>query len=207
VRYALARKLAAGLRHRVMGDLQTIEFTAELCSRMVHSNRGADEIRGQLDKISAHTGAAAASCRSMVEWLRPDDAARAAFGDLVDHCLRIAGDDWSLRGIAATVQASDECRNAIVSRSVVCELVVAGVLTLVDLRPGGLRLELAAKLVGGDLVLEVRSEAGEDNGLPALAPTYRRLDWEDVIVLARYHGVPCSCHREDNSISLRFLSQ
>ena len=206
VRYALLRKLAAGLRHRVMGDLQTIEFTAELCSRMVQSNRAAYDIRGQLDKISAHTGVAAASCHSMVEWLRPDDAAHAAFGELVEHCLRIAGDDWSMRGIAATIHASDECRNAIVSRPVVCELVVAGVLTLVDLRPGGLRRELDAKLVGGDVALDIRSAAAEDNGLPPLAPTYRRLDWDDVIVLARSHGVPCSCDRKHSSIALSFAS-
>lgn len=205
VRYVLIRKLAAGLRHRLMGDLQTIEFTAELCSRMVHSNRGTDEIRGQLQKISGHTEVAAASGRSMVEWLRPDHAAREPFGEVVDHCLLIAGDDWPLRGIVATVLASDECRNAIVSRAVVSELVVAGVLALVDLRPAGVRLELCAELVGRDVVLDIRSEAGEDNGLPTLAPTYRPLDWEDLAVLARSHGVPCTCQRE-HVISLRFPS-
>ena len=207
MRYTLIRKLAAGLRHRVMGDLQTIEFTAELCSRMAHSNRGTDEIRGQLDKIPGFTAVAAASCRSMVEWLRPDHSARDPFGEVVDHCLLIAGDDWPLRGVAATVQASDECRNAVVSRAVVCELVVASVLTLVDLRPAGARLELGAELVGGYVVLDIRSGAGEDNGLPPLAPTYRQLDWEDVTLLADSHGVPCSCQRELQSISLRFASE
>lgn len=204
MRYVLLRKLAGGLRHRVMGDLQTIEFAAELCSRMVHSNRNADEIRGQLERISTHTGEAAASCRSLVEWLRPDNAARAAFGDLLEHCLRIAGDDWSLRGITSTVEASDECRNAIVSRHVACELMVAGVLTLVDMRPHGARLELCAKLVDHEVVLVIRSEVGEDYGLPSLPPTYRQLDWDDVLVLASSHGVPCSCQRDANSIALRF---
>jgi hypothetical protein len=204
VRYVLIRKLAAGLRHRLMGDLQAIAFTAELCSRMLDSNRGSDQIRGQLEQISAHTGVAADSCRALVEWLRPDDSARSSFGEVVDLCLRVAGDDWSLRGIAASVRLSDECRDATVARHVACELVVASVLTLVDLRRGGVRLELRAERVDGNVMLDVRSEAGEDNGMPPLPPTYRQLDWNDVMVLASAHGVQCTCRREQYSISLRF---
>src|SRR3954471_15183911 len=102
VRYIMLRKLASGLRHTLMGELQSIQFFAELAARLLV--KGADEtkMRECVDKIPAASQAAVTTCHSAMEWLRPQEGTTTAVAESLNECLKVVSDDWHMRGIAAT---------------------------------------------------------------------------------------------------------
>ena len=102
IRYAVLRRLAPGIRHSLMGELQAIQFLAELAARQLQASADHAKVQDGLSNIIAQTRNAVSSCRSIVEWVRPDAGAATALGDGVAQCLKLAGDDWPLRGIEAT---------------------------------------------------------------------------------------------------------
>ena len=99
IRYAVLRKLASGMRHALMGELQTIQFSAELAARMIDTGATGPKLDECIKQLPEQTRTAVNSCRAMIEWLRPDDKARAMVDETLWHCLKVAGDDWPLRGI------------------------------------------------------------------------------------------------------------
>jgi hypothetical protein len=204
VRYVVLRKLASGLRHSMLGDLQTIELTAELCARMLDTGQQNAEVRANVSRIAAQAAVAATRCRSMVEWLRPDESSVARLGDVLDECLKVAGEDWMLRSVAAKVHLSESTRDATVSRSMVRELVVASLLTLVERHSSALDIELSAELIDRYVELELHANVQPRNASLVPAPVYRTLDWDDVLGLAEANGVRCACDRERESVALRF---
>jgi hypothetical protein len=102
IRYAVLRKLASGMRHSLMGELQTIQFSAELAARMIETGGGGPKLDECIKQLPDQTRAAVKSCRAMMEGLRPDDKASTRVDEAVELCLKVAGDDWPLRGIEAS---------------------------------------------------------------------------------------------------------
>lgn len=204
IRYMLLGKLAPGVRHKILGGVQAVQLTAELCSRKLQTSRNPAEIDVELGKIKAQAIEVATACRSLVDWLRPDDSSCAPFGETLDHCIRIASDDWTLRGIEAQVHVSAPARAAIVSRPVVCELVSAAVLTLIDLHSTALDLELDAEFVEGQVVLTVKARETPRQAALPLIPVGGKLDWQDVLLLAEAHRVKCVFDAAQASITLHF---
>ena len=62
IRYAVLRKLASAIRHSLMGDLQTIQFSSELAARMIDSGAGGPKLDECIKMLPDQTRAAVASC-------------------------------------------------------------------------------------------------------------------------------------------------
>ena len=207
VRYIVLRKLASGLRHTLMGELQSIQFLAELSARHMGAGAGAagsDPVKARdcVGKISAATGGAIATCHSVIDWLRPDAKATTALGDAVGQCVQLAGDDWRMRATQATVALPDAAAEAKVSKSAARELIVASLLTLTDRHRGPLDIEVTGALAGDRVELRVQAkDAARASPLPA-STIYQPLDWSDVALLAAAHGVYCAS--VDDAATLRF---
>jgi hypothetical protein len=208
VRYIVLRKLASGLRHTLMGELQSIQFLAELSAR--HMGAGgagagvADPVKARdcVGKISAATSGAIATCHSVIDWLRPDAKATTTLGDAVGQCVKLAGDDWRMRATQATIALAGAAGAAKVSKAVARELVVVSLLTLTDQHPGSLDIEVTGALAGDHVALRMRASiAARASPLPA-ATIYQPLDWSDVEVLAAAQGVECIC--VDGAVTLSF---
>lgn len=204
VRYIVLRKLSSGLRHKMLGGLQAVQFAAELCSRMLQTGRDAGQIGLELHKVSAQVTEVTTTCRSLADWLRPNESCSSAFGETLDYCLKLTGDDWMLRGISAAVHVSPPAAAVIVSRQAVCELVSTALLALIDMQSTALDFELDAEFVDCQVGLNVKARASTRQ--PVLPPVVigDKLDWGDVSLLAEAHGVNCVCHPQDASITLRF---
>ena len=93
IRYAVLRRLAPGIRHSLMGELQAIQFLAELAARQLQASADPAKIQDGLSHIIAQTRNTVGTCRSIVEWLRPDAGATTALGEGIAQCLKLAGDD------------------------------------------------------------------------------------------------------------------
>jgi hypothetical protein len=200
VRYVALRKLASGMRHALMGELQAIQFSAELAAQMVKKGALSSKLSDAIDQIPEQTKAAVVTSRSIMEWLRPDDTATITVEAAVQQCLKLAGDDWSLRGIRATTRCPSG--SATVPKAVFSELLVTSLLALTDLHPGSLDIDVVAEQVDGRVVVKLSAQSSDrGSALPPLV-LYRALTFDDVSVLARSNGITCTCH--DATVRLEF---
>lgn len=197
IRYAILRKLAPGLHHALMGELQAIQLSVEFAARSL----GADsEARASLEPVPLHCADAVKTGRSLIEWLRPEPIAAISLREGIGTCLKLVGEDWFLRGNEAiTDLPSDDVQ---VPSAALRELAVATLLILADMHDEPADFHIAAK-VGKDLV-DVAFEAHPAQRVASitLAGSYRKLVWADLKLLAGAYGVPCRC--EGRAASLQF---
>ena len=199
IRYAVLRKLASGMRHSLMGELQTIQFSAELAARMIETGAGGQTLDDCIRQLPDQTRAAVKSCRAMMEWLRPDDKASTTVDEAVQQCLKVTGDDWPLRGIEASTDLKSG--DASVSKPVLRELMVTSLLALTDSRPGPLDIRITSSSSGGEVTISLSAKPVErKTPFPPLT-LYRALTCEDVIAIGKANGVACSC--ADGAITIR----
>ncbi|HEY2969764.1 MAG TPA: hypothetical protein VGK75_15540 [Casimicrobiaceae bacterium] len=201
IRYAVLRRLAPGIRHSLMGELQAIQFLAELAARQLQASTDPAKVADGLSHIIAQTRSTVGSCRSIVEWLRPDAGATTAVGEGVAQCLKLAGDDWPLRGVEATtkLQATD----VLVDKAALRELLTASLIALTDMHPGTLDIDVQSAADGDDVELKLHARAADRRSSLPPAEHERRFTWADVQMLAKVHGVSCSCQAHGTILRLR----
>lgn len=200
IRYAVLHRLAPGIRHSLMGELQAIQFMAELAARQRDASDDARAVDG-LQQVIAQTRATVASCRSIIEWLRPEAGATTALGEGVTLCLKLVGDDWPLRGVQATIEV--RAPDALVDRAALRELLAASLMALIDMHPGTLDIDVQGDTAADDVELRLRARAADRR--PTIRPSAdeRKFTWADVQMLATAHGVSCSCQASGATIRLR----
>ena len=203
IRYVVLRKLASGLRHTLMGELQSIQFLAELGARLLQSGSDETKTRECVSRIPQATSDAITTCHSVIEWLRPDEGARSTLGEAVAQCVKLAGDDWRMRATQATVAITPPAGEAQVAKAAARELIVTSLFVLTDLYRAPLDIEIAGELVDDTAELTFRGRVSSRVPPIPLSPVYHPLGFDDVALLAAAHGVPCRCG--DDSATLRFL--
>jgi hypothetical protein len=199
IRYAVLRKLASGMRHTLMGELQTIQFSAELAAKMLDTGATGPKLDECIRQLPDQTRTAVNSCRAVIEWLRPDEKAATTVDEAVKQCLKVAGDDWTLRGI----EASTDFRSgdALVSKPVLRELCVTSLLALTDTHAGPIDIAIVSTAADGEVLVNLSARRAERKPpFPALT-LYRALTYDDVITIGRADGVGCSY--ADGTITLR----
>jgi hypothetical protein len=202
VRYIVLRKLASGLRHTLMGELQSVQFLAELSVRNIDNGADQSRTRDSIAKISLATSEAIATCHSVIAWLRPEEGATTTLGEAVEQCVKLAGDDWRMRATQASVEMPDAAGKARVSKAAARELIVTSLLALTDQHPGSLDIEVVAALAGDRVDLRLRALASKRAAPLPASIIYHALGWEEVAMLAAAHGVLCDC--EGDAATLRF---
>jgi hypothetical protein len=135
----------------------------------------------------------------MIEWLRPDDKAATTVDETLRQCLKVAGDDWSLRGIEASIDVRSG--DVLVSKPVLRELLVTSLLTLADTHAGPIDIAISSEANRDEVVVSLSAKRVErKTQFPALT-LYRALTCDDVMTIGEANRVPCSC--ADGTISFR----
>lgn len=198
IRYAILYRLAPGIRHGLMSELQAIQFMAELAARQ--TDERSDRAQEGLQQIAAQTRSTVAHCRSIVEWLRPE-AGTTTLGAGVAECLKVIGDDWPLRGVEATtdVRAPD----TLVDKAALREMLAASLMALIDMHPGTLDIDVHGDADADEAELRLRAAVADRRATIHVDAADRRFTWADVQMLARAHGVSCSCQESGATIRLR----
>ena len=80
-----------------MGELQSIQFLAELSERLLKAGTDDRKTKETVAKIPLATVDAIATCHSVIDWLRPEEKATTTLGEAVALCVKLAGDDWRMR--------------------------------------------------------------------------------------------------------------
>jgi len=200
IRYAVLRKLAPGLRHALMGEMQAIQLSAEYALRTLDAGTKFAEARNSIGDIAQHCSNAVKTGRSLIEWIGPEEEVTASVGECVERCLRLAGEDWLLRGIEATTDLPNA--DAQLPKAMLQELLVTALLVLTDIydQPADLRVVVRARETHIEIVVDGRA-ANRTASIPPLRQ-YRKLTWSDLALLASARGVSCVC--EGSSASLQF---
>jgi hypothetical protein len=200
IRYAVLHRLAPGIRHGLMGELQAIQFMAELAVRQRDAGDDA-RVQDGLQQVIAQTRATVASCRSVIEWLRPEPGATTPLGEGVAQCLRVVGDDWPLRGVEATSEM--RAPDALVDKTALRELLAASLMALIDMHPGTLDIDIHGDAAVDDVELKLHARAADRRPTIQAPADERKFTWADVQMLATAHGVSCSCQASGATIRLR----
>ena len=166
---------------------------------MIDNGSGGPKLDECIKLLPDQARAAVNSCRAMVEWLRPDDKAATTVDETLRQCLKVAGDDWTLRGI----EASTDVRSGgtLVSKPVLRELLVTSLLTLADTYPGPIDISIVSEADGDEVVVRLSARRAERKTQFPPMTLYRALTYDDVLAISKANSVPCSC--ADGTISLR----
>ncbi len=202
IRYATLRKLASGFRHALMGDLQAIQFSAQLAARLLKTGADAGRIGEKVDALPGQCAAALATSNSMIAWLRPEEGASTTIAEGVKECVKLAGEDWTLREIAVATDL--KIPDARVPRAAFQELVVVSLLVLTDTHRGPIDIDISAHEQGEFVELLLRARGADRDASFPPEIVYRPFGASDIELLSQSHGIACWC--EASAVSLRFAS-
>src|SRR5262245_23838835 len=175
--FALLRRLAPSLRHRLIGGLHPISLLAELAGRRLASNPPElDTARDAVAKIQAQARLAAASSVATLAWITAEESPSIGLKEGVDACVSLLRTDADLRGTEISSRVG-EIEAAVASRALRVVL-SASLIAAVDATPRAARIELHAARDEDNVVLRVETCALQEHGSPVLAGDERPLAWE-----------------------------
>lgn len=193
-RYALMRRLMPAIRHNISGTLQPVSMVAAILERRMKS---ATPDMAQLVKNSqsliALSREAAANSMNLMTWLAPKDNDAVAVSSAVQEALELMTTELCFRGFVIANETAD--LNLRLPRGIVRSVFTACLIALTDMNEGVAKVVISADESDSCTRLKIRLEAGGSPGLVELGgrlPSYRRLDWSDVQVLAEAEGVSVS---------------
>ena len=199
-RYALLRRLAPALRHGLVGKLHPVGLMSETLVRRMRTAPEIEPARAGLEKIHELSRSAMTACSSLITWLAPEEGDGVGLEEGMAECIDLLGTDLGMRGHNLRSELSGG--QARVSRSAVRNLLSAALIAQSD------SLQRASDIVvrstktpeAPELTIEW-SEADRES-MPSPDDAYRRLDWEEIQLLAGAESAQCT--RAAGRITLRF---
>ncbi|MBA2960655.1 MULTISPECIES: hypothetical protein [Ramlibacter] len=200
-RYALLRRLAAGMRHQLVMHLQPIGMVTEVMARRLRQPEpDLAQLHDGVHKVNTYSRAAVDACLDVITWLAPDPAATLSVDAAAKECLELLRSNLSFRGFAlrSEVQALPQP----VGRTAVRMLLAGSLLALTDAAkaPADLVLSATADEYAARLTIELRPSQADVP--PAGDPPYRALRWEEIDAMADAEDV--RIERTPTSVTLTF---
>jgi len=200
IRQTLLWKLAPGLRHTLMSQLQGLRWSAEATARILQVSGDLTKARENADVVVRESTRAMKSADFIIEWLRPRQDTHVLFNAGIGLCVELASQDWFLRGIQIKVEVADN--DFQVSQWALQETVVAGLLVLTDTLKQNADFHLTSGSDKNSMLVTLTGSAKNRNSEFAAASDDRTLTWSDLELLAQVHDVDCV--RDDVGATLRF---
>jgi hypothetical protein len=188
-RYALLRRLAFAMRHRMVVHLQPIGMITEVMERRLQmAEPDLVQMRESMVKINGFSRAAVQACLDVVTWLAPDDSAPIALDAGVQECLGLLRSNFNFRGFTLRDEVGPSA--ATVRRAALRSVLPACLLLLTDQIVSPADVAVSAELADAQapvLVVQVLATTG-NAGFAGDAP-YRLLEWHEVEALGRAEGI------------------
>jgi hypothetical protein len=203
--YALLRRLAPSLAHRLMGTLQPIALLTELASRQIANNPpDLERIRDAIAKARQQTRDAALSTSAILSWITDEEAPTIELVAGLTDCVALVRTDSEVRGVRIN-NAQSTGIEARVSRRALRTLLTASIIATVDLRPSPSSVDVSAGRERNAATVSVDARFLEPDALDRNAvPAERLLTWEDVQAIAAAEGVAVERSGHPVSVRLRF---
>jgi hypothetical protein len=201
--FALLKRLAPSLRHRLIGGLHPISLLAELAGRRLAAvPPDLASARDAVGKIQAQARLAATSSIATIAWITGEESPSVGVREGLDACVSLLRTDCEMRGAAIACELPEADME--VSRRAVRTVVTAAIVAAVDATPRAARVELAVALEADAVSVTVTTGALQEAGSDPFPADERPLTWDDVEVLAQLEGVEAERAAGGPSFRCRF---
>ena len=200
IRQTLLWKLAPGLRHAVMGRLQALRWSAEVTARMLQGSTDLRQVREHIDVVLRESTGAMKSVDALIEWFRPNQDRRVPFNSGIGACVKLASEDWFLRGIQIKVELADT--DFQIPQRVLQETIVTALLVLTEQHTQNADFLLTSEVQEDFVRVALTGSAARRNAEFSTSSDDRALTWSDLELLATIHAVECVTHA--GGATLRF---
>lgn len=201
--FALLRRLAPSLRHRLIGGLHPISLLAELAARRLASEPpDLVSARDSIARIQTQGRLATATSVATLAWITGEESPAVSLKEGIGESVALLRTDSEMRGTELSSRIGD--LDVTVSRRALRTVFTALLVSAVDAVPRPARIELNAASEGGGVAVRVETVSLQEDGSPAFAGDGRPLTWEDVEVLARLEGVEVHATTAPPALHCRF---
>lgn len=205
--FALLRRLAPSLRHRLIGGLHPISLLAELAARRLASEPpDLVSARDSIARIQTQGRLATATSVATLAWITDEESPAVSLKEGIGESVALLRTDSEMRGTELSSRIGDF--DVTVSRRALRTVFTALLVFAVDAVPRPARIELHASKEdggsGGGGAVRVETVSSQEDGSPAFAGDARPLTWEDVEVLARLEGVEVHATTAPPALHCRF---
>jgi hypothetical protein len=203
-RYALLRRLAPAIRHRVVGKLHPIGLIAEALEWQIQeATPDLKTVRESLARVSSMSRVAMQAFTSEMTWLTREEGATVAVAEGVDDCLALLHTEFELRGFSIKNEVKGPAVR--VSLNAVRNVLAAALIAISDSAPAPAILVLSADVSKTHASLTILVHPAEAVSLFETREPYRPIAWDDVKALATAESVELS--RSGASVELRYRIQ
>jgi C4-dicarboxylate-specific signal transduction histidine kinase len=187
-RFALLRRLAPSLRHRLIGAQHPVTLLAELAARRL-ATEPPDLVsaRDAVAKIQAQARLAAISSIATLAWITGEESPSVGMKEGVEACVALVRTDSEMRGTGIDSRLGDI--GAAVATGALRTVFTASLIAAVDAVPRPARIELYAAQDGDGVEVRVETVSLQESESPVFAGDERPVTLEDVEVLAESEGV------------------
>jgi hypothetical protein len=200
-RYALLRRLAPAIRHRVVGRLHPIGLIAEAVEWQVQdAAANLANVQENIAKIKTLSQTAMQSFTTQITWLARENGAITAIDDGIDECLALLHTDFELRGFVIENQV--RAPGLSVSLNALRNVLTSALIAVTDAAAGPAILTLTGNVSNRQIVLSILVRPAEGDPGISNDGAYRPLAWDDVAALALAESVKITRH--DERIEMRY---
>lgn len=200
-RYALLRRLAPAMRHRLVVNLQPITMVNEVMGhRLRASQPDLTQVRAGAHKIHDFAKAALHSCLDVVTWLAPEEPSAIGVGEGVRECVELVATSLAFAGCVVRSDVQD-CDGR-VDRYAVRHVLTAALVHCTDRAPTPSELQVSGVARAEGLQVTLAAGSPVARGADSIPPAYRPLTWDDVQALAQADDV--SLARTPDGLRLTF---
>ncbi len=205
-RYALLRRLAPALRHNMAGALQPLTMMSILLEkRLQNPAPDLSAVAKNSSQLNKASGEASKACMDVMTWLAPSASDFTSVTKAIEDATKLVTTELSFKGL--TVVNDTAGLQVELSRSLTRNVFMAALMALTDAATTPADVVIQARLDAGTLVLTISLQpvSGELYGTSSVESSYRKLDWDDVRMLAEVESVQLT-HTADKA-QLRFASR
>lgn len=201
-RYALIRRLAYVFRHHLVVNLQPLGMISQLMHHRLNATPlDISAMRDSVDQVNRLARKSIDSCLDVVSWLTADPHVSVSVRDAVSECLANVRSSFSFRGFV--IRYEETSLEALVSQVALREVLTATLIAVTDHAKGLGEIVISVRTVsnGMAIAIQMRSSAHESS---AEQDAYRLLAWDDVQILASFHGMQFA-HVSDEHVQIRVV--
>lgn len=189
-RYALLRRLAPAMRHDIAGALQPLKMVSAVLNKRLQLPQPDltalvknSDVMGQL--LREATGV----CTELTNWLAPKQDEKLPVQNGLNECIKLLRTDLMLRGFTIELAAEAAVAVAELPAAALRQVFSICVLALTDFAPSPACISISFQESQNEVLIGVRIESVNGDEPHAEFASYRRLEWDDVQVLAGAEAV------------------
>jgi hypothetical protein len=183
-RYALLRRIAPSLRHKLMGALHPISLLAGVAARQAEIDASGDSVRECAAKIRMQTQAATGATLAALAWITDEERPAVAADEAIAACVTLVRSEFEMRGIAIDANG---VVNAHVPSRPLREVFLGALFAATDGQDGSQVVQIRAQRVDDtvEIALETRRKEAIND---VVSRTERCITWLDLEALAVVNG-------------------